>query len=113
MQLPLTENCNQEIIGSSGTFSFEDLTGCPNIKGQVDRIVAASCKGPEMRPVFCLPMDIVKPILHMIRQESPSFMVVKTFKALKEKCREDEFMKAGALSTLSEVQRPKRKSSNR
>lgn len=80
---------------------------------EVAKIMDASCKGPEMRTIFGLPIDIVKPILRLIKQESPDFKTVNTFIALRSKLREEEMAKAAALSTLSEIQRPKRKSSNR
>lgn len=113
VKIPLKADCGKEDPQMLGVFSLSDMTGCCNIKEKVALIMAVSCKGPEMRPVFGLPMDVVKPVLRLIKQQFPDYKVVSTFKALRTKCREEEFSKAAALSASMEVQRPKRKSSNR
>lgn len=112
VSIPLKEE-SLPAVQPSSKFSLSDLTGTCNIKDLIDHINSTSCKGPEMRTICTLPTDIMKPILRLIKQESPDFMVGNTFKALKKKMREEEFAKVAALSAVVEVQKPRRKSVNR
>ncbi|KAK3914911.1 ATPase family AAA domain-containing protein 5 [Frankliniella fusca] len=103
----------EEIPLPSCKFSIRDFNGGYDILDEIDYIISASCKGPGMRTIFGLPTDVIRPILRIIKQDSKNMMVVNTFKALRKKYKEDDFLKAAALSALADVQKPKRKSSNR
>lgn len=113
MELPLKNKCVEDISPVSSKFSLKDISGCSDILEEFNHISSTRSKGPEMRPIFGFPTDIVKPILRLIKQESSDFKVVNTFKVLRSKLREEEFAKAAALAAIAEPERPKRKSSNR
>ncbi|XP_034248818.1 ATPase family AAA domain-containing protein 5 isoform X3 [Thrips palmi] len=113
VELPIKADCFEDIPQISSKFSLSDVTGCSDIIEELKHVVTASCKGPVMRPMFGFPLDIMKPILRLIKLGSPELKVVNTFKVLRSKLREEEFAKAAALSEMPEMEKPKRKSSNR